>query len=197
METSTFTNVIVSYNNRADLPGLLQDLARHAPGSPTIVIDNASPDGTPDLVAADFPGVRLVRNAANVGYARAVNQGIRLVSTPHVFLLNPDIRIRASQVFQDLRQCLDREPRVAVAGPLQFKEDGGRLHLNFTWSYWTPQAFRLYASHLFGKPVAHLAPLKVSFLNAGCLYMRRAAFRVGRWPEREVLSVRRGARPVP
>lgn len=176
MEATPFTSVIVSYNNRADLPGLLQDLARHAPGTPAIVIDNASPDGTADLVAADFPGVRLVRNAANVGYARAVNQGIRLAATSHVFLLNPDIRIRAPQVFQDLRQCLDREPGVAVAGPLQFKEDDGRLHLNFTWSYWTPQAFRLYASHLLGKPVLHPAPLKVSFLNAGCLYMRRADY---------------------
>jgi N-acetylglucosaminyl-diphospho-decaprenol L-rhamnosyltransferase len=170
------STVIVSYNSRRHLPALLQDLRHHGPGGPVIVIDNASPDGTADLVQADFPEVKLVRNAANVGYAAAANQGFALCSTVHVFLLNPDIRIQDPQVFRALRRCLEDDRRVAVAGPLQFKDDGGRLRLNFTWSFLTPRAFPLYAGHLIGMSPSRVDPLPVLFLNAGCLYVRRTAF---------------------
>lgn len=175
MEPVVCTTVIVSYNSRRHLPALLQDLHHYQPGSPIIVIDNASPDGTADLVQADFPEVKLVRNAANVGYAAAANQGFALCSTAHVFLLNPDVRIHDRQVFGSLRRCLDSDPRVAVAGPLQFKHGGSRPHLNFTWSFLTPRAFPLYVRHLFGLPLSQIGPLRVLFLNAGCLYVRRTA----------------------
>jgi len=176
MKPPVFTNVIVTYNSSVDIPALLADLGAHAPASRTIVVDNASPDGTADLVQAAFPDVHLVRNAVNVGYARAVNQGVGLSDSPHVFLLNPDIRIHSGAVFEALQQCLEREPRVAVAGPLQFKDDGKRLQLNFTWSYWTPPAFRLYLRYLKGRELPSSGPLKVAFLNAGCLFIRRSTF---------------------
>jgi hypothetical protein len=188
MKPSDFTNVIVTYNNNADILGLLSDLQLHAPASRTIVVDNASPDGTADLVRSRFPDVQLVRNAVNVGYARAVNQGFGLSESPQVFLLNPDIRIWSAAVFEALQECLACEPRVAVAGPLQFKDDGNRLHLNFTWSYWTPRAFQVYVSHALGRPLRATGPLKVAFLNAGCLFIRRSAFEtVGKLNERYFL----------
>ena len=188
MKPTDFENVIVTYNNAADVPGLLSDLQLHAPAARTIVVDNASPDGTADLVMSRFPKVRLVRNAVNVGYARAVNQGFGLSHSPQVFLLNPDIRIPSAAVFEALQECLEREPRVAVAGPLQFKDDGRRPHLNFTWSYWTPQAFEIFASYALGRPPRATGPLKVAFLNAGCLFIRRSAFEmVGRLNERYFL----------
>jgi len=188
MTASSFTNVIVTFNNRADIAGLLTDLRTHAPGSPTVLVDNASPDDTAGLVRADFPEVHLVRNDSNVGYARAVNQGFGLAETPYVFLLNPDIRIRTRAVFQALRECLDADAGIAVAGPLQFKEGGGRPHLNFTWSYWTPRAFRIYLAHLAGRAPEATVPVKVSFLNAGCLFIRRTAFdAVGRLNEKYFL----------
>lgn len=176
MGPPVFTIVIVAYNSRAHLPGLLGDLRLHAPAGRTVVVDNASPDGTADLVEADFPDVHLVRNTVNFGYARAVNQGFAISESPHVFLLNPDIRIRSAAVFEALYNCLDTEPGVAVAGPLQFKDNGGRTHLNFTWSYWTPRAFQLYISYLLGRSPRPSVPLRVAFLNAGCLYIRRSAF---------------------
>src|SRR5580700_3237743 len=43
-----------------------------------IVVDNASADGAPDMIARDFPEVRLLRNATNTGFARANNQAARL-----------------------------------------------------------------------------------------------------------------------
>ena len=176
MTSLPFTNVIVTFNNRADIPGLLADLRQHAPGSRTILVDNASPDHTAKLVQSEFPEVQLVRNDVNVGYARAVNQGFALADTPYVFLLNPDIRIPSAAVFHALRECLEDNAAIAVAGPLQFKEGSRRKHLNFTWSYWTPEAFRIYLAYLRGRVPDHSGPVRVSFLNAGCLFVRRSAF---------------------
>jgi len=125
---------------------------------------------------------------ANVGYARAVNQGFGMAETPYVFLLNPDIRIQSAAVFRVLRECLEDDAAIAVAGPLQFKEGSGRPHLNFTWSYWTPRAFRIYLDYLLGRVPDHSGPVRVSFLNAGCLFVRRSAFdAVGRLNERYFL----------
>jgi hypothetical protein len=173
---ASFSNLIVTFNNRADIPELLTDLALHAPAAATVVIDNASPDGTADLVEEDFPSVHLVRNPTNVGYARAVNQGIRLTNTAYVFLLNPDIRIDSGASIEGLRLCLAADPQIAVAGPLQFKRGLHRLHLNFTWSYWTPRALKIYLAHLLGRTQEPSGPVPVSFLNAGCLFLRRSAF---------------------
>lgn len=184
----TFTNVIVSYNSLDHLPDLLRDLRLHARSSRTIVIDNASPDGTADHIQAEFPEVHLVRNLENVGYARAVNQGFHMCETPDVFLLNPDIRIHGVEIFAALSDCLQSASCVAVAGPLQFKDDGPRKHLNFTWSYWTPRAFRIYVQYLFGRKPGHTQPLRVTFLNAGCLYVRRSAYEtIGRLNEKYFL----------
>ncbi len=176
MPDLSFTNVIVSYNSRRDLPALLLGLRRYAPSSSSIVIDNASPDGTADLIQSEFPEVRLVRNPTNVGYARAVNQGFSMCQTRDVFLLNPDICIHSADLFLALSASLQSAPCVAVAGPLQFKDEGLRPHLNFTWSYWTPRAFQLYLQYLLGRKPGHGDPLRVSFLNAGCLFVRRSAY---------------------
>lgn len=188
MARRSFTNLIVTYNSRADVSGLLQDLRVHAPGSGTILIDNASSDATAQSVALNFPEVQIVANPVNVGYARAVNQGFDLAGTQYVFLLNPDIRIDSAAVFEHLEQCLETRPRAAVAGPLQFKHDGSGRHLNFTWSYWTPAAFRVYLTHLMRGPLENPDPIRVTFLNAGCLFLRRSAFEaVGRLNERYFL----------
>jgi N-acetylglucosaminyl-diphospho-decaprenol L-rhamnosyltransferase len=183
-----FTNLIITYNNAADAPSLLGQLRLYVPDSQTILIDNASSDGTASVVHDDFPEVQLVRNPSNVGYARAVNQGFALSTSEFVFLLNPDIRISSSVVFQELQRCLLDETHVAVAGPLQFKEDGPRSHLNFTWSYWTPRAFRVYLSYRMHRGRDFIEPIGVTFLNAGCLFIRRSAFdAVGRLNEKYFL----------
>lgn len=176
MAGNSFTNLIVTYNSAAEVSKLLADLRQHAPGIPTTIIDNDSMDATADVVAAGFPEVQLVRNTRNVGYARAVNQGFELSGSEYVFLLNPDIRIDSPGVFHDLEACLNSQPEVAVAAPLQFKQRGLKRQLNFTWSYWTPRAFGLYLSYLLFGRASTAQPIRVSFLNAGCLFIRRSAF---------------------
>lgn len=179
--TSDVTCLIVTYNSADHIIDLLADLSIHAPNSQVIVVDNASTDGTAKLIARQFPKVNLVKNRQNVGYARAVNKGAALCSTPYIFLLNPDIRISSPAIFNESCELMENQPQLAACGPLQFQEGKRGLRLNLTWSYYSKEAMKLFLSYLFKRPVRSKAPIRVRFLNAGCLFLRRESFeRVGR-----------------
>lgn len=76
--------VIVNRNGRAFLPGCLESLRAASQGRdwPVIIVDNASDDGSPELVAETFPEVRLLRSGANLGFARANNLAWRQSPLP-------------------------------------------------------------------------------------------------------------------
>ena len=181
----TFTSLIVTYNSAREALDLLGDLHRHRRHNKIIVIDNASRDGTADGVQKHFPQVQLVRNVKNAGYARAVNQGFELCDTEYVLLLNPDIRITSPQLFFEMEEFVKCFRQIAAAAPLQSKTNGEKRYLNFTWSYATPTAFRVYLSFLLQRNQFFTDPIPVTFLNAGCLFIRRSAFeQVGKLNEK-------------
>jgi N-acetylglucosaminyl-diphospho-decaprenol L-rhamnosyltransferase len=88
--------VVLSWNTREILRACLESLARDV--SPrareVIVVDNASADGSADMVARDFPAVRLLRNPENRLYSEANNQGARLATGEWLCLLNSDTEVR-------------------------------------------------------------------------------------------------------
>jgi N-acetylglucosaminyl-diphospho-decaprenol L-rhamnosyltransferase len=83
--------VIVTYHSAAEIAGCLDSLAG-LPETEIVVVDNASTDGTP--AEANRPGTRLIANSRNLGFAGAVNQGVRATSAPFVLLLNPDAQLQ-------------------------------------------------------------------------------------------------------
>jgi hypothetical protein len=121
--------VIVSYNARGDLDRCLASLAS-APPSATheiIVVDNASTDGSAAVARAR--GARVLEAAANLGFAKANNLGIRSSSGVNVLLLNSDTVVGAGAIDRLLR-VLDDRPDVAVVGPRLVDSDG-RAELSF------------------------------------------------------------------
>ena len=92
--------VIVTYNSAAEIGPCLD--AAQATGAEVIVVDNASQDETCGEVTRR--GVRLTSNSSNLGFAAAVNQGVRAVSAPLLLLLNPDAIIQTR--LDDLRDEL-------------------------------------------------------------------------------------------
>lgn len=85
--------VIVNWNTRAYLLKALESIHAQMPdvGWEVIVVDNASHDGSGAAVADRYPGVHLIANGDNAGYARGNNQGIERSSGEFVLLLNPDV----------------------------------------------------------------------------------------------------------
>jgi hypothetical protein len=110
--------VIVSYNARADLEACLASIHAAPPARPhtVVVVDNASRDGSADAVLERWPGVRLIRNRANLGFAAANNIGIRASSGDLVLLLNSDTVVPAGAIDR-LVAALERHRRAAIAGP--------------------------------------------------------------------------------
>lgn len=109
--------IVVNYNGRGHLEGLLESLARHPPSTSheVVVVDNASTDGSAALVSA-APGVRLIQLRENVGFSAGNNAGIRATAGELVLLLNSDTLL-APGVLDVLIERLEAYPSAAVAGP--------------------------------------------------------------------------------
>ena len=87
--------IIVNYNTRALLQDCLQSLMNtEGRNCEVLVVDNASADGSTGMVENNFPGVVLVRNRENAGFARANNQGMKLARGKYLLLLNSDTVVR-------------------------------------------------------------------------------------------------------
>lgn len=122
--TARVSVVVVSYETRDELAACLRSLAESGgPGLETVVVDNASADGSADMVARGFPAVRLVRNAANEGFGAACNRGAAVSSAPYLLFLNSDARVAPGAV-PSLARVLDERPDVAIVGPRTLNEDG-------------------------------------------------------------------------
>ncbi len=119
------TAVVVSYRT----PDLLLACLRSLEGEVDriVVVDNASGDGSAELVAREHPGVTLVRNPENVGFARANNQVLEALETEYALLLNADAEVRPGAV-ATLRTFLEAHPAAAVASGGLDGPDGRPQH---------------------------------------------------------------------
>lgn len=75
-----------------------------------IVIDNASTDGSMEIVRDKFPQVKLIENHENTGFCKAVNQGILLSTTPYVILLNNDT-VAERNFVHELEKAIEHQPK--------------------------------------------------------------------------------------
>jgi len=90
-----------------------------------IVVDNASADGSADMVRAEFPGVRLIVNDGNRGFTAANNQGLAEAQGRYLLLLNPDTEI-VDDALTTMVQYMDAHPEVGALGPRLRHPDGSR-----------------------------------------------------------------------
>ena len=81
-----------------------------------IVVDNASTDGSPEYLSKRYPNIKLIKNARNLGYARACNIGIKYAKGDIIAILNNDVWVDASWL-EPLIRILSN-PRIGVAGPV-------------------------------------------------------------------------------
>ncbi len=117
--------VIVSWNVRDLLQTCLESLRPEweRTWAEVIVVDNASSDGTPDLVRDQYPAVRLIANLANRGFGAANNQGMAAASGRYILLLNPDTVVLPGAL-EALVGFLEAHPRVGLAAPRLLNPDG-------------------------------------------------------------------------
>jgi GT2 family glycosyltransferase len=83
--------VLITFHSERYLPRCLEGVMRQSHPFELTVVDNASSDASVQLVTASFPAARVIRNATNIGFAAAANQGIAASKSEYVLLLNPDV----------------------------------------------------------------------------------------------------------
>jgi GT2 family glycosyltransferase len=120
--------LIVSYNTRGLLRDCLASLRACAPDDPAIdlrisVLDNGSADASADMVASEFPEVRLIRSSVNLGFGLANNALAATSTASHLLLLNSDTVLR-HDVVTPLLRALEADPAVAIAAPRLVYPDG-------------------------------------------------------------------------
>ena len=111
------TVVIPTLNGRALLAEALDALARQTVPHEVIVVDNASTDGTAELLADRFPHVRCVGLPENLGFGRAVNAGVAAAETEAIVLVNNDV-VCEPQFVERIVAPLAEEGVAMVAGVL-------------------------------------------------------------------------------
>ena len=117
--------VIVNWNGKDDLHACLHSLFDVPPlcDYEVWVVDNASSDGSADMVRSEFPHAHLVVNASNEGFSRANNVALRATTSRYALLLNSDAAVHLGAV-DSMVQFMDAYPRTGILGPKVLNPDG-------------------------------------------------------------------------
>ena len=125
MSTVTLRVVVVSYNTRDLLRECLRSVLADELGATAeiVVVDNASADDSVAVLGREFPGVRVLCNEANLGYAAALNQALAGLTADYGLILNSDIEVHPGAL-QALLAAMAADARIGLAGPLLLLPDG-------------------------------------------------------------------------
>jgi GT2 family glycosyltransferase len=115
--------IVVTYNSAALLPDFFAALAAttYAPYE-VLVVDNASQDGTQQLVATNYPSAQLIANRENLGFGRACNQGARAARGEVLVFLNPDVFVTPGWLAILVRRVAEH-PDAAIICPTTLYPD--------------------------------------------------------------------------
>lgn len=136
------TVVIPNYNGITYIEACLNSLyAGDNQDFVLIIIDNASSDGSYELIQEKFPQAILIRNEKNEGFATAVNQGISLSKTPYVILLNNDTEV-APDFIWELEKVMDADEKLFSASAKMISlhdktkmDDAGDYYCALGWAF--------------------------------------------------------------
>jgi GT2 family glycosyltransferase len=185
--------ILVSWNTRSLLHQCLESIYTHPPDClfEVWVVDNASTDGTPEMLYDTFPQVRLIQNPDNTGFAAANNQAIHRSHSRYVLLLNPDTVVLPGAL-DELVRYMEGNPRAGGAGPRLLNSDGSlqpsccptpTLVNEFMRLYHLDRIWLRAKSNM--ETWAHDVPRPVEIIQGACLILRRSALeQVGYLDER-------------
>ncbi len=186
--------VIVTWNARDFLRECLESVYSQTSPSAVdfeiFVVDNGSADGSPDMVAADFPAVRLIRNRENLGFPKANNMALEQIvregRSDLITLVNSDMII-IERAIEKMAACMEENPGLAAVGPAFVLSDGrfqvgtgGYLptaRTMFNYFFFLFKVFPLRARGFFIEQAAFAEKeglVPVEWLSGGCLTIRRA-----------------------
>lgn len=134
----------------------------------TILVDNASQDGSADFVRSRFPSIKVIENQSNTGFAEGNNIGMKVAlasNAEYITLLNPDTKVTRDWL-TELVAIGERESRVGIIGAVQLEYDGEALNS------WTTSAFPGLVEEL-ESPAQARPWIAVEWVEGACLAIKR------------------------
>ncbi len=136
--------IIVNWNGKHDLLeclASLKELDYPEDRYRLLIVDNGSRDGSVDAAIAAHPAAVLIQNPDNLGYARAVNQGVeraRSLGAEYVWILNNDVVVERNALRVLVKTAAENEA-IGVVGPMIYSQDAPRVisHTGYSINLWT------------------------------------------------------------
>lgn len=143
----------------------------------TLVVDNGSTDGSPEIIRREYPEVEIIELSENTGFCHAVNVGIRAADTPYVLLLNNDTVVKPGFVAALLKR-MESDSRIFSVSPMMLDmrdesriDDAGDRYNALGWAFARGK----------GRPARHYRKAVQVFAACGgaSLYRREAVLSLG------------------
>ena len=115
------TIILVTYNSKEIVGNALETIPD---GMPTIVVDNASSDGTAEYIRKCFPQVQVIEHPQNIGFGPANNIALEEVETEFSLLMNPDACFIENDTIGKLLSAAENHPEAAILAPGIVNENG-------------------------------------------------------------------------
>jgi GT2 family glycosyltransferase len=194
--SAVISTIIVNYNAGALLHNCVESLLQCPLAIEIIVVDNASKDNSLAPLH-NLPGIQIIKNNTNVGFATACNTGARQASAPVLLFLNPDCSFKPGALIE-LLSVMSVDATVGMVGGLLANIDGteqagGRRAVPTPWRSFV-RAFglarfserwpRLFFDFNLHKQPLPDQPIEVEAISGACMMVKREAMQdVGDWDE--------------
>jgi GT2 family glycosyltransferase len=142
-----------------------------------IVVDNGSQDGSVSEVKKAFPSVHLIENERNLGFAKAVNQGLQKASGRYVLLLNSDTQVK-NETIERLISVMEAHSDVGIAGAQLLNSDSSRQNSIANFPSLATELFNksllkwLFPKTFPGKERDSHEPIEVDSVIGACMMAR-------------------------
>ena len=121
------TVIIPNFNGKHILKKCIDSLNNQNCSIKIIIVDNASEDGSAEYIAEKYPEILLIQNKTNLGFSKAVNQGIKYSNTDYFLLINNDVVLESNCII-NLIKCINKDKNIfAVASKMIQYDDKSKL----------------------------------------------------------------------
>lgn len=167
--------IIVNYNTCALLDNCLESIKFHTQDIQyeVIVVDNASSDGSIEMVTQKHPWVKLIESKINLGFGKANNLGFEYSSGKNIFLLNSDT-ILVENSIKTLSRELDKDDSIGAVGGILIGPDHNQVH---SYGKFPSILKKLLGINFVISNVNSTKPLSVDYITGADLMIPRPVWR--------------------